>query len=774
MNDNHAEGGVSLSRDLRFFDITMIGIGAMIGAGIFALTGAAAGVAGPALILAFVFNGIVTSFTAAAYAELGSAFPEAGGGYIWVKRGMGGASGFLAGWTNWFATAVAGSLYAFTFGSFANEMWIMSGLPTLGIPEHTIHHVFTTLVVILFTAINYMGVSEAGFVGNIITVAKVSILTIFTIFGLGALNNSPNWQARFTDNFLPNGMGGVVIAMGLTFIAFEGYEIIAQSGEEVINPKRNVPRAIFVALTVVVLIYIAVAFVSIAAIHPPEGMAPHEYLGEKEEIAIVEAAEQFMPAGAVLLLISGLASTMSALNATTYSSSRVLFAMGRSHNLFSFFGRIHPIRHTPYLSVILAGALMLVMALVLPLETLATTANIMFLILFFLVNITLMMLRHKMPDLDRGFMVPAVPWVPLLGMVSNIALAAYLFTYKPLAWLIAGGWIVGGLFLYFAYFAKKEALEKPSEILHEEVLVSRSYSVLIPVASDEQARMLGEIGAMIAADRGGEVLALYVAKVPPQLSLTDGRVFRKEGRQYLETVIEQAKARDVPVHTMIRLSRKVSEAVAQTAAENASNLTVLGWPGMTGSPGRVFGSVIDPIVDNPPTDIALVRYRERGRPLRSVLVAVAGGVNSRQAVKLAITMARQADAHEGASARVVLCHIMPLGAPEAQRVRADKILDYALNGANYPHVERLVVEADDTYEALLTESAKHDLVIVGASKEPLFQNILFGNLPEQLARHAPVSVIVVKRRGGPLHRFLRQTVLEPSTSEHPTNGKRKE
>ena len=110
---------VTLSRDLGFFDITMIGVGAMIGAGIFVLTGIAAGEAGPALILAFMLNGIVTTFTAMAYAELGSAFPEAGGGYLWVKEGLGGANGFLSGWMSWFAHAVAGSLYGLGFGHFA-------------------------------------------------------------------------------------------------------------------------------------------------------------------------------------------------------------------------------------------------------------------------------------------------------------------------------------------------------------------------------------------------------------------------------------------------------------------------------------------------------------------------------------------------------------------------------------------------------------------------------------------------------------------------------
>ena len=221
---------MALSRDLGLFTITMIGVGGMIGAGVFVLTGIAAGVAGPALVLAFLLNGIVTLFTAMVYAELGSAFPEAGGGYLWVKEGLGGAQGFLAGWMSWFAHAVAGSLYALGFGRFATELWIMAGLPVWGLSVHQMTLGFMTLIAVLFTAINYRGASETGLVGNIITLTKVAILVLFVIFGIAAIARTDAWVTRFTTDFMPNGFVGVLIAMGLTFIAFEGYEIIAQSG----------------------------------------------------------------------------------------------------------------------------------------------------------------------------------------------------------------------------------------------------------------------------------------------------------------------------------------------------------------------------------------------------------------------------------------------------------------------------------------------------------------------------------------------------------------
>jgi basic amino acid/polyamine antiporter, APA family len=759
---------VTLSRDMSLFTITMIGLGGMIGAGIFVLTGIAAGVAGPALVLVFLLNGLVTSLTAMAYAELGSAFPEAGGGYLWVKEGLGGAQGFLAGWMSWFAHVAAGSLYALAFGRFASELWTMANLPTLGFSIAQMTLGFMSLIIVGFTILNYLGASETGTVGNIVTITKVAILVLFVIFGVLAMLRTDAWVTRFTTGFLPNGPLSILVAMGLTFIAFEGYEIIAQSGEEAIDPKRNIPRAIFAAIAVAVVIYVLVSITAIGATVAPEGMRAYEYLGEKKEVAVIEVAQQVFPfaVGGLLLLFSGLVSTMSALNATTYSSSRVSFAMGRDHNLPTLFAHVHTRRHTPHWAVAFSGALMLLVAWSLPIEDVAAAADIMFLLLFLQVNVTVMTLRLKMPDLERGFRIPWYPVVPLAAIACNGLLALQLFRFSPVAWYFALGWLVLGLLAYYAYFSQVEAMEKPKEILLEEVLVSRDYSVLVPVATQEQARILGKIGSILAQDYGGEVLALHVVRVPPQLTLGEGRILLREGRPYLETVIQQAKERDVPVHTMIRLGRHVAEAVRKTAIENASDLIVLGWPGYTNTAGRLYGSVIDPIVDNPPTDIAIVRYREY-RPLHSILVPVSDGPNSRRAVRMAVSMAR---ASQNGPVNVTLLHVLPLGARSATVVRAEQTLDYVLEGIEFDRVARRLVEGTDVADTVVeeAEAGGYDLIVVGATEEPLFRNLLMGSISGQIARRAPVTTIMVKRRSSPLHSFLRQTVLEPTTKPHST------
>ncbi|MDX1615315.1 MAG: amino acid permease [Candidatus Promineifilaceae bacterium] len=756
MSNNISAEEVTLSRTLGLLDITMIGVGAMIGAGIFVLTGIAAGEAGPALAIAFLANGIVTTFTALSYAELGSSFPEAGGGYLWVKEGMGGTQGFLAGWMSWFAHAVACSLYGLGFGRFAVELLHLAGVDVFGLTANQLTLVFMVLIVGLFAYINFRGASEAGTIGNLVTIAKVVILLAFIGFGFYAMVERPESVNVFRENLLPNGIGGVFVAMGLTFIAFEGYEIIAQSGEEVKNPKENVPKAVFISIVVVVIVYVLVAIVAIGAVTETRGLPVWEYLAEEKEVAIVRAAENFMPAGGILILISGLASTMSALNATIYSSSRVSFAMGRDHNLPEVFGRVHPKMHTPYWATFLSAVLIIVMGLLLPIEQVAAAADIMFLLMFAQVNITLMTMRRRRADLDRGYLVPFFPWPPIIGIITNLALAGFLAVEIGSVGLLSLGWIVFGVLVYWGYFRGKEAMERPKEVLMEEALVSVDHSVLVPVADEGQAGELGTLGSYLAKAHRGGVLALHVVKVPPQLSLSDGRLFLREGRPPLQAVIEQAKQYDVPVHTMIRLGRNVADAILKTTDENASDLILFGWPGASGTNEQIFGSVIDRIISNPPADIAVYRYRPHG-PFKRILVPIAGGPNGRLAVDVALSVARGMP--EGA--QVVLSHVVVADAdPVRAEARARTAFRRVRDGFDHDFEEQ-IVHAQNPVEGILQSAETADLIVIGATKEPLFRNLLMGNVSQRVAEEAGCPVIIVKRRSTMLESMLRETVLEP-------------
>jgi nucleotide-binding universal stress UspA family protein len=285
--------------------------------------------------------------------------------------------------------------------------------------------------------------------------------------------------------------------------------------------------------------------------------------------------------------------------------------------------------------------------------------------------------------------------------------------------------------------------------------------VMVPIHSMEQARILGKIGSILARDKNGEVFALNVAKVPPQLTLADGRYFLREGRPFLEKVIAMAREREVPVHTMIRLGRDVEPAIRKTVLESAADVMVMGWPGYTGTSDRLFGSVIDPLVDNPPCDIVLVRFREE-RPIKSILVPVSGGPNSRRAVKLAVSMARQAD---DGPARVHIISIIPANATQNWRIRAQQSVESSKEGSRdyLENITSELVEGQRIADSILSAAKGHDLIVMGATEEPLLKNRLTGSISAQVAKNSPITVMIVKRRSGVIRSVLRQTVLAPST-----------
>ena len=482
-NHNLDGGEVTLARTLGLFDATMIGLGAMIGAGVFVLTGIAAGGAGPAAIIAFALNGIVTTFTAFSYAELASAIPEAGGGYSFVKRAMPPALGFLSGWMLWFAYTVACALYAVGFGGYFVELlagyWPAAYEALIGtLGHHYAVALVTFFVCAFFISLNVLGADVTGKAENIVTMAKIIILGLFISFGLIALFKRPDAVTAFKPMF-SKGFGGVIAAMGLTFIAFEGYDLIATVSEEVKDPKKNIPKATFISLGAAVLIYLFILLVSIGAVDPtgfdvygktydqlpaeleitepldpndPEINTSWEILGIYKETGIVRAAQNFMPQfGVALIVFGGLFSTMSALNATVLASSRVGFSMGRERMLPPVLGSIHPLRRTPHVAVLITGLIIVAVAVLLPLEVVGSGASLMFLLSFALTNAAMILIRVNEPDLPRGFRAPLFPLLPILGIVFNLGLAIYLFTFQPMAWYVGLIWVVLGAVVYLAY-----------------------------------------------------------------------------------------------------------------------------------------------------------------------------------------------------------------------------------------------------------------------------------------------------------------------------------
>jgi amino acid transporter/nucleotide-binding universal stress UspA family protein len=726
---------VRLAREMRLIDITMIGVGAMIGAGIFVLTGIAAGIAGPALLLVFLLNGVVTLFAASAYAELGSAFHDAGGGYLWVKSGLPDPQGFLSGWMSWFAHAVACSLYALGFGAYFEVMLHALGVGVPALPLLPLQKWLAVAVVAAFSFINYRGASETGKAGNIVTVGKIIILAVFIGFGVAITLRRPDWQATFQD-FMPRGMTGVFTAMGLTFIAFEGYEIIAQCSEEVQNPRRNVPRAVFLSLIIVVPIYLLVAFAALGAVQA-SGMPSWQFLGLHKETALVDVASGFFRGGGAMILVGGLLSTVSALNATIYSSSRVSYAMGRDRNLPSWFGRVHPQRRTPHVAITVSAVLIAIMAVALPIEAVASASDIMFLLLFMQVLWVLIALRRKRPDLDRGFRVPWVPVIPVIGILCQLFLAAFLFAYSPRAWFTAAAWIAVGVGVYYAY-ARKRDQAYARVVASREAAARREYRVLACIANPATAAPILQLAGTVARPNDGEVVALHVVEVPDGEVLARGLPDAVKARRELEAVV--APHADLRVRTLVKVAHRTSFAIIETAVEERCNLIIMGRAKHPSFLERLGATVVDRVLRSAPAQALIVTAETWPRRVRSVLIPVTDGAHAGLAITLGAAIARSWNARIRVVRVVRPETVAQLGEPGSDGDDGGAV--QTLVRREMPGTELRTVLADDPADGVIEQARGADAIFMGGAEAGLLDQLFAYPVPLDVAERAPNPVVM--------------------------------
>jgi amino acid transporter len=560
------------ARNLTLLDVIMVGVAAMIGGAIFVLVGPGMGEAGPALMIAFLINGIITIFTAFTYAELSSALPDTGGGYRWVREGLPRPNAFLSGWMSWFAHTIAGSLYAVAFASFFTHL-----LDTAHILESSpgLEKAFAAIAVAIFTFINVRGTSPTSKVGNAITITQISIIGLLIVAALYAMvfTNS-TWPSSFED-FFPKGVSGLVIAMGLTFIAFEGYEVIAQTGNELKNPKKNIPRAIFISLLAVVAIYILFTFSFIGGLSSETvGQPSWEFIGSFGELGILEAAKYLIPFGALIVLAGGFVSTLAALNATTYSSSRVSYAMGTHYNLPHFFGRINPKYKTPVISTVASGLIMLVMAVSLDLTSLAFAASVMFLFLFTQVNYAAIMIRRLYGDkLDYAFKTPFFPLIPTLGVLSAFGLSVYLLFTQPQSWAIAIVWIIIGFMIYKFYTSKKEIEHYAPLVYNQGPKERKEYRILI-IYDPKYVMDFFKIANAIAQEKEGEISFLSVVKIPVHLPLsTSSKIAESDIEEFNK--LKKSIPQSIRHRYMVRISHDETEAILATVEEQGINIVII-------------------------------------------------------------------------------------------------------------------------------------------------------------------------------------------------------
>ena len=622
-----------LIRSLSLSQAIMIGVASMIGGAIFVLVGPGIDAAGPALIIAFLLNGFITLFTALTYAELGSALPATGGGYKWVREGLPRPNSYLSGWMAWFAHTIAGSLYAVAFGTFLGHLLKSAEIidNASGLP---LEKIFAAIAIVIFAFVNVRGSSHTGKVGSAITFSQLVIIGILIIAALVAMTFiNPNWPGNFQD-FFPNGTMGLVLAMGITFIAFEGYEIIAQAGDEIKKPKKNIPKAILISLGIVLSIYVLFAFVFIGGLDPMQlGQPAWEFIGGYGELGIIEAAEYYLPFGALIVLAGGFVSTLAALNATTFAASRVSFAMGRNHDLPPVFNRLHKKYRTPFVSTICSAIVMMVLAMSFDLTMIALAASVMFLFLFAQVNIASITIRRlaKEKKLVYGFKTPLFPLVPVIGFALVSILAIYLLFSQPLSWLIAIVWVGVGFLIYKLYTSKKEKEYHAPLVYNQSPAERKEYRILV-IFNKQTATKLTKLAAAIAEQKNGEISFLNIITVPKQTPLSFANKLDETGIGVFDG-FKKSISHSIRYRYLVRLCHDSTEAVLATAEEQGVNTLIVDFSFLRNNRKLLSLSTCDVI--------GVKTRNSFGKDLSNLIVSYDKGRHSNLGFEIAIAISKQ-------------------------------------------------------------------------------------------------------------------------------------
>lgn len=471
-----------LKRTLGPLNLVSLGIGCIIGAGIFVMTGtAAAQHAGPAIMLSFVLAGFVCAFAGLCYAELASVLPISGSAYTYTYATLGEFFAWVMGWLLVLEYGLASATVAVGWSGY-----LVSFLKDLGIiiPPHlsaaygqavtladgsVITAVFNLPAAIGIGAVTMLlilGISESAKVNNVIVMIKMLVIIAFILVGAFYVNPD-NWHPFIPENTGVSGefgYSGIVRAAGIIFFAYIGFEAVSTAAQEAKNPQKDIPVGILGSLVVCTVLYMAVAAVL-------TGIVPYPALNVPDPIAV---AVDSIGLGwfAFLIKVGAIMGLSSVMLVLVYAQTRVFYVMGRDGLLPSVFCKVHPKFKTPHLNTLIVGAIVALAAGLTPIRVLGDMVSLGTLTAFIMVCFSVLYLRRKEPNLHRPFRTPGMPWVPILGIVSSL----YLISEMPHeTFMRLKYWLLAGLLIYVLF-------GRFNSVVYREALAS-GISTSIPAAS---------------------------------------------------------------------------------------------------------------------------------------------------------------------------------------------------------------------------------------------------------------------------------------------------
>ena len=764
---------VEHTRTLDFKIAFAIGLGTMIAAGIFSLSGTAVAAIGSSAVIAFVIAAVIAGITAAGYSEFASIYSENGGGYLFSSRTFE---------NDTLVYAIGAMLFLGYTGTTAFYLATMDEwFFRFVLPEafHVLPHGTTgVLAALLLGTLNARGTEESGMFQLFVTGAKVAVLLAF-IGGAFSFRGPSTAVGTFATNFSTDVVGIVSIA-ALAFITFFGFSAIAASAGEIIEPKRTVPRAIAASILTVTVLY---ALVIVAMVNSP---VPAEVIAREGETAMGEVAAGFLgPIGRSLIVAGAIFSMVSASNASILAASGIGSLMGRQGQAPRPFSRIHPEYNTPFWSIATAtgtivflivtfimlfpaegGVLPFQISVPLPavgslaitelgLTTLTGFATLNLLLPLSIVNLALIYSRRRYPDIERGFRVPGVPVVPIVGVLANLGLIYNL----PLKGVLVGVVLVGTLLIAYLSWGGAPAVDELFEKVVEPQPAAAEgaaggggaaesdedrYEVLVAVARPDRAaryiRLADTLGKL--QHDTPHIRVLTVTQIPEQ---TPSEVVRETAEGRVTRIQELLSGADLDADYTVEghICQDVAFDILQTAREGDADQILMGYP-------EEHTDVAETIEYKAPCGVMFVRGFTDETDTSVVNVGAGGGPHHKALLPMVEQLGRN-----GAELHVVSVN------PDGGGGRAESTDATVAGLSDAPEVQIHNVQAATVAEGLVETAASNGgILVIGATRTRRLRRWVFGSTPDRvidLADGAGVPVIVYAGdRGvqGPIEDYL--------------------
>jgi amino acid transporter/nucleotide-binding universal stress UspA family protein len=705
-------------RTIGLFGATTIGVGSLLGAGVYVLIGSAAHVAGPSVIISYILCGSLAFVTTLMYAELSRVIPRSGGGYTYAYDILGSLGGFTTGWFLALGSILAASLYAIGFAEYALS------LLEIKVPVYLIKAtaIGITLLITAFnlrpthgTKFNFQNLFVWGNVGILL------LLIIFSFFHLDAKNAEP---------VFPNGFEGTMGAISLIYISFFGYQLIANNADEIIEPEKTVPKAMKLSMLIALIIYALVAIAAVLTVSWKE-------LADSSAPLVLVANKSFGGKGWMIISLGGVLASLGALSSTLISQSRQSYTMGKDRFFPDIMGKLNDKTKQPQWAILIGGGLTSLALAFFSLETIAKVTNFSLLLSLLPVSLAMRKLYRS-----NSALRPKAKWKSILPELSLVINLGLLFTLDIFSLALGQQLVLAGALIYFFYSRKREKTgrEGLNIVLEEEKRFSffKKNKILVPLSNPETQNALMMFSNTLLAKKGGEIVVLAIKDTPAQMNFYEALSDAEETLAVIKRSIEMAREMNIKIKPIIRASRKVSSGIINVGIEESSDLIVMGFPKHTKD---IDTSIFAQVLKSSHTDFLVLNLKadpENFSP-EKIGVYIKNNNNNLNLMLMCATAVA-----EKRKARIVLISFLPENYTKQQKRKSDNLLIESLQNLKSTALYDIRLDvSDNPIKEIVRMSSDFDALIVG--KESRNPGKKIEDSPAfQIAKQAKCTVVMVR------------------------------